>query len=214
MKRYILIAIILFTCQLSIYAQEIKTDIFGDLEYYNSSDNYIAKFKKDIFDALIFTDNKGNQISYDQQYINSQIDPHLYEENNKRKFFKRLIHQYIQEQNYIATYKVDIFGTVQFHDNKNNSQEIGKDIFGNPTYKETYNGKNYSINTDINGTIIYTFNNDKATLKKDIFEKWNYEDSRGNNASFNPNSFNQLRKRFGKDQDVLLSLVDLFIPNN
>lgn len=188
-----------------------ETDIFGDLRY--ESNGYRATLKKDIFDALTFSDSNGNEIVFEEKYLDSEYRQGLSNDKDaKAGFFRRLIHRYSPENGYRAKYSVDIFGTTVIEDNRGNKIEMGTDIFGNPTYKEKSGGVESSFSRSLNGTLEYRSGRESASLGKDIFNKWTYSDSSGNKFEFSPQTWSRLEKRFGSDENVFMFLVRELIP--
>ena len=132
----------------------------------------------------------------------------------KFDFFRYQLSKYNTEQNYKATYSVDIFDKVVISDNRGNELEIGKDLFGNRTYDETKsNGVKLSIRRDIFGHLEYKSDQFQATLKKDIFDKWIYADNTGNKLEFSVSTWIMLQNRYGNDEDVLRYLIHEFVLN-
>ena len=167
MKKYILLAFLLILAT-HIFSQNIQTDIFGNLSFESERDNYKAYLKKDIFDKLTFSDNKNNNIAFDKKYLQREYNISVNDKESVVIFFKDLIRDYRRESNYKASYEVDIFDKVIFKDNRKNSFEKGKDIFGNNEYNETINGVEVSIKRDLKGNLIYSSKSKNAKLEKNI----------------------------------------------
>lgn len=92
--------------------------------------------------------------------------------------------------------------------------EIGKDIFGNPTYDEMKNnGAKVTIRTDLFGNLEYKTDQIQATLKKDIFDKWIYGDNTGNKLEFSVSTWKILKHRYGNEEEILLYLIHEFVLN-
>lgn len=212
MKKYITLFLIIASV-LQLNAQEIRFDIFGNLQYVTRDRQYTASLKKDIFDNLIFTDNNSNEVRVMKRYLESSYGDYSADEGFLIGFFQGFISAYNHSTGYEATYDVDIFGNVKFEDNQNSSLEIGRDIFGNLTYKE--NGSNVTtiIRRDLLGDLEYRSANQRASLKKGLFNNWRYSDSSGNRFEFSNSSWQLLSELHGNEEDVLLFLIGNFLPN-
>ena len=197
-----------------LFSQRLENDIFGDPTYQSRDLQYQASLKKDIFSNLTFSDNKSNEVRFEKKYLDA-FYPNLLENTEaKFDFFRYQLSKYSNERNYKATYSVDIFDKVVISDNRGNELEIGKDIFGNPTYDEMKNnGAKVTIRTDLFGNLEYKTDQIQATLKKDIFDKWSYSDDSGNKFEFSISTWNLLQHRCGNDEEILLYLVHEFVLN-
>ncbi|GAB2552225.1 hypothetical protein [Rufibacter soli] len=211
MKKYPLI-LLLLALSLHLQAQRIQFDIFGDLQYASQDQRYTATLKKDIFGALIFSDNSNNTVTFNKEYLDLKFKGLLQDEEAKRDFFKSLIGENKVKKGYQASHVVDIFGNVVFQDNRNNKIEIGKDIFGNSTYEEKRSGVHISMKKDAFGNLEYTTNKEKAYLKKDIFNKWNYTDSSGNKFEFGAKAWARLTYLYSTEEDIFFYLINEFLP--
>lgn len=206
-KNLIFICIMLITLPLFAQRNRIETDIFDNLQYTSSDGKYKAELKEDIFDNLIFSDSNKNKITYKKEYLDSEYRGMPQNEKAKTDFFHRLIRQYRTENNYEASYSIDIMGTTIFKDNRGNQTKKGVDIFGNPTYEEKIDGVEMSIKRSINGALEYKSGKENATLRKNIFDKWCYEDSNGNKFEFGEKTWNSLIRRFKNDEGVFSFLI-------
>lgn len=192
-------------------AQKMETDIFNNLKYESREGDYQAYLKKNIFDDLIFSDNKDNVITLKNEYLKLEYR-HLPEDADaKFDLFRRLIFDYRNEANYTATYSVDIFGKIIIEDNRRRKVEIGKDIFGNETYDEINGDQKISIKRNLFGGLEYKVNKDEASLQKDIFNNWIYKDSQGNECKFSSETWNKLQKRYGTEEKIFYFLIDEFL---
>jgi hypothetical protein len=210
MKKYI-IFLLLSVISLQIQAQEIKVDIFGNLQYVSRDHRYQAFLKKDIFDNLIFSDNQNNKLRFKKDYIELNYNRTVDDEEVKRNLFRQHIDRYFYENGYKATYDIDIFGTIIMEDNLNQRIETGTDIFGKPTYEENRNGVKITIRRDLSGNLEYRAGAEKAQLKKDIFHNWGYTDSSGNKFEFSQLAWEGLFDLYGSEEEILLSLVENFL---
>lgn len=213
MKRYALLGVLLLL-SLYNYAQRIEVDILGNLVYDSQRQNYKASLKEDIFHNLIFTDSNNNEITYKEKYISIEYPKLLASKNEKVDFFSHLIDKYGYKRNYKASYSVDIFGKIAIEDNRGNKIEAGNDIFGNPSYEESHNGNQLSIKRDLTGCWQYRSGNHSASLRMDIFKKWNYTDSAGNKLELSENTWNMLMNRFGSEDNIFTYLIGTFLSDN
>ncbi|MFB9864762.1 hypothetical protein [Rufibacter immobilis] len=206
MKNYLFILLITIV-SLQVHGQRMHTDIFNDLQYESKGQKYKATLKKDIFDNLIFSDNNNNEITYTKKYLDLNHKGLITDEEAKLSFFGYFINRYSSGRDYKAKYDVDIFDKVIVEDNKNNRVEIGEDIFGNFTYEENRNNSKLSIKRDLSGNLEFNSEKEQASLRKDIFNKWSYKDSSGNNLEFSNKSWSKLMQRHGSDEEVFYYLV-------
>jgi len=210
MKNYFLI-ILLTIISLPTHAQRIRFDIFDNLEYESRELGYKAFLKKDIFDNLLFIDNQSNELTFMKKYLEINYANSLEQEENKVNFFRNLIDTYSFESGYKATYNVDILENVIIEDNRNSRIEIGRDIFGNTTYEDRTNNIRTTIRRDLFGNLEFRSGRDQANLKKDIFNRWRYTDSSGNDFRFSTSSWDKLLHLYISEEDVLYFLVDKFL---
>ncbi|MDN4753727.1 hypothetical protein QYZ87_04165 [Porphyromonadaceae bacterium W3.11] len=211
--KYTWLPLLLILCSTSVegLAQSIDVDIFGNLIYESIGREYTAKLEKNIFDDLIFSDNKGNEIILKKKYIKKKYGNIFDNQESKISLFRRMIKFHRGESDYRATYDIDIFDTMIIEDNRGRKVEMGRDIFGNETYDEVFNGKNYSMRRNLNGDLVYIVGDEEATLRKDIFDHWIYEDSLGNEFQFSKRTWARLIDRFGSEENIFDYLVYEFL---
>lgn len=212
MKKF-LVTMFMLSLAMPLFAQRgnIETDIFGDLRYETRDRSYNAALKKDIFDNLVFTDSRRNNIVFEKKYLDLEYPKVVGNPGARSDFFNNLVRRHRHDERYEAKYKVDIFGTVIIEDNRGNKTEIGTDIFGNAKYEERRNGHSMSVSRDLNGVLQYRSGGDSASLGKDIFGKWTYKDSSGNKFEFSDKAWYRLIRRFGGDEQVLIFLMDEYL---
>jgi hypothetical protein len=184
MKIFYVLLVLIFV-GINSYSQNIKTDIFDNLEYESKNGNYEAHLEDNIFDDLIFTDNNGNEISLKKKYLDLMYSDIFKDSDKKIDLFTRLI----SEHRHVKKYKV--------------SYTVG---FGDKIVIED-NGEEAIIDEGIRGELVYEFKNEEATLQKDIFNNWIYEDSRGNELKISSETWKGLIKRFGTKEKVLHHLT-------
>lgn len=197
-----------------IFSQKINTDVFGDLQYHSSRGNYKSSLEKNIFNDLIFSDNRGNKITLEYKYIKLKHPELLKNKGRKLNLFIDMIYTHRKDENYRATYSIDVLNEIVFEDNRNIKIEQGEDIFGNQFYKEHTNNVHSSIEKNLTGDWEYNSNTENATLKKDIFNVWKYNDSKGNKIEFNDTAWENLKKRFGKEIAIFQYLINNFLKND
>lgn len=198
------------TVALSVNAQGMETDIFNDLKYKSNSENYNASFKKNIFDDLIFSDNKGNVTTFKKDYLLKHNPDVLRNADAKANLFRQLIRDNRHDENYQITYSIDIMGTERVEDNRSFRSETRTDIFGHTQYKENEQNRTTTVNKELDGTLVYTTQEMNARVKKDIFDVWVYTDSRGHEIKLNARSWHELTHRQGDETTAFLFLIDLF----
>lgn len=183
-KIYVLLVLVFVG--INSYSQNIKTDIFDNLEYESKNGSYEAHFKKNIFNDLIFTDNNGNEISLMKKYIDLMY-PDIFKDSYKKiDLFTRLISEHRIVENYKASYTIG---------------------FGDKIVIEE-NGEEAIIDEGFRGELVYEIKNKEATLQKDIFNNWIYEDSRGNELKISSETWKGFIKRFGTKENVFHHLVN------
>ena len=212
MKRYF-IYLFLVAISLQLSAQQIKVDIFDDLEYQSENGQYKANLKKNIFDDLVFSDNNNNELTFRKKYLEIENKILLEDEEARIDFFRHLIRRYRSEEKYKASFSVNIFDDIVIEDNRNNKIKKGTDIFGHPVYEEKFNGVETTIKRDLSGNPEYKSGKEQATLKKDIFNKWIYQDSSGNKFEFSDQTWNSLMDQYGSDENILYFLINEFLYN-
>ncbi|QDH77928.1 hypothetical protein FKX85_02290 [Echinicola soli] len=207
MKRYLLFLAALLTQQLA-YGQLIERNFFGDLEYSSRNGEYKATLEKDVFDDLIYTDNQRNKVTFEKDYLHWEYGDMLENEREERMFLMDLVRQYRRESNYKATYEIDVFDNLIIEDNRDYKLEIGEDIFGNVTREESINGRKTSFTKEKNGGLVYESNNENASLRKDIFDRWIYEDSRENKLEFGKSTWDRLVNKYGDNEVIFSQLMN------
>lgn len=212
MRKYLALLIFSFV-SVTIFSQNIDTDIFGDLQYSSIRGDYKATLEKNIFDDLIFSDNKGNKITLENKYIQLKYPELLKNKERRLDFFIDVIYTHKEDRNYKATYSIDVFDKIIFKDNRNRKTEQGKDVFGNPFYEEQTSGKRVSIEKDLWGNWKYKSDNEFATLEKDIFDTWKYEDSKGNELEFKNKTWQNLKQQHRTEMNVFQYLINQFLMN-
>lgn len=209
MKKYsLLLVLLLGTIYIFAQSNNIEKDIFGDLQYSSNDRGYTAKLKKDIFDNLIFSDNLNNEITLEKKYLDTEFPGILQNERIKRRLMSNLIRENRNDRGYRAKYQIDIFGKLIIEDNRGYKLEKDKDIFGNDSFEENINGVKTSMKRNFFGGLDYSFGNEKASLKKDIFSKWVYEDSLGNKIEFGKQWWDTLIRRYRNDEGIFLHFID------
>ncbi|QXP52540.1 hypothetical protein H0I25_13920 [Cellulophaga sp. HaHa_2_95] len=210
MTKYIRFLIIM-GMSIQGFTQNIERDIFHNLKHESANGSYTSYLEKNIFNDLIFSDNRGNEITLEKKYIAIEYGDVLKNAEAEIAIFKSMIHEHRQDKDYKAKFSVDIFNKIIIEDNRNRKVEIGKDIKGNETYKEENNGVHRSMQTRFNGVIEYKGENKEATLQKDIFNKWIYKDSHGNEFKFSKKTWDKLKNKFGTEENIFNHLIFEFL---
>ncbi len=200
-------------CSLSVvFAQHgrVETDIFGNLDYISKDGKYTATLEKNIFDDLTFTDSKNNEVVYEKKYLDRTYPGIRQNKKMKTDIFYELLRQNRKSEGYRAKYQIDIFNKLIIEDNRGYKLEEGKDIFGHDSFEEEINGEKISVKRNIHGDLEFTSGKDKASLKKDIFDKWIYEDSIGNRFQFGERTWTRLIRKFRTDENIFRILIDQY----
>lgn len=201
----LLIFILTFT---GVSAQRLETDIFGNLAYSSPDRDYKALLAKNIFDDLVFTDNRDNKISYKKKYLDKMFPGIRGSKAQQTELMWSLLRENAHNSKYVANYKIDIFDKVIIEDNRGYKLVQGVDIFGHQNIEEQFDGIKTSIKRNLQGYLEASVDQEKASLKKDVFDKWGYEDSLGNRFQFGAQTWKQLMHRFGSDDRVFQFLLE------
>lgn len=210
MKNYLLL-LLLIVLNHQVEAQRIEYDIFNNLEYESKEKDYSAYLKKDVFDNIIFSDSNGNELTFHEDYLEQEYENLVGDKEQEMDFFRYLIYRYRFESGYKASFDINISNEVIIEDNRNNRIEFGTDIFGYPTYEEKRNETEISIKRNVSGSLEYKSGKEQAFLKKDIFGKWNYSDSSGNEFEFGKPAWRMLKKTYVSEENILLFLLKNFL---
>ena len=198
MRPY-LIFLLFMVVSIQGFTQKIETDIFGDLKYVSTDGLYKAYLKKNIFDDLVFSDSNGNEVNLLKTYIRLEYGDLLKNAELKLDVFNDLIQEFCQEKNYRATYSVDILNKIVIKEKRN--REVGTGA----------NGSYGIIQRDMLGVFEYKADNENATLRKDIFNNWEYKDSSGNVLTISNVTWNKLLNKFGTEENVFRHLIYEFL---
>ncbi|WP_165041134.1 hypothetical protein [Dysgonomonas sp. ZJ709] len=113
--------------------ESYKIDIFGALQY-QGNDGLNASLSKDVFDNKIYQDSRGNKVSYSKEFW-----PEIYADfhGDEINILYWLLDRFWKIERYQEEYSVDIFDSLKFKNNKNNSASLSKDVFDNKVYKDS-----------------------------------------------------------------------------
>jgi len=169
-----------------------------------------STLKKDIFDALIFTDSKQNKITYEKKFIDLKFPGILNDKSRKTDMLMDLVRQNLDNQKYVAKYGVTIFDKVLIEDNRGYRLEQDIDLFVRPGQNQGGNNpsKYARVKKDAYGNLSLRDGRETASLFKDNRGHWSYEDSLGNRFDFGRKTWNQLSRRYRSNEDIFLSIVD------
>ena len=208
-------------------SMELRRNIMGEWEY--SSNDFRATLGKDIFENVVYKDNRGNRVTYSKEFINkiTRGEKHGAGENMETHLFLGLTKDVGRKRNYSEEYSVNIFGDIEYKnsdgrritikkdmfrgfeykDNQGMSLSIRRDIFGNLEMEDN-NGNKWSIERDIFGDLRFRYDfKECATLKKDIFDEVEYQDNKGNKIKYSKSVWEQMVKRHGNDEKVFSMLL-------
>ena len=209
MKKIIVILVLVLSSGL-LFAQRgtVDTDIFGAFQFKSTDGQYKASLEKNIFDDLVFTDSRNNKLHYEKKYLD-KVEPGLRGDKEAQVWMlKRLVRENRRHSDYKATFKVDIFDKIIIEDSKGYKLEEGKDIFGNVHIEEQMNSSKSQLKRNLHGGLEYTENKNKASLAKDIFDRWVYKDSFGNEIQYGKETWKRVIERYGTDEKFFWELLD------
>ncbi|GHE49176.1 type 2 periplasmic-binding domain-containing protein [Sphingobacterium griseoflavum] len=200
---------------LSVLAQhrEIDTDIFGNLNYRAADGRYSANLQNNIFDDLIYTDNRNNTVTFEKKYIMRELAGLLRDKKQRLDLFIDLIRQNRRMDGYVAKYRIDIFDHVIIEDNNGYKFERGEDIFGHQHIHEQGNGMEIRVRKSLNGTLQFSSGAKQASVRNEGVDKRRYEDSMGNDIAFGGKTWARLVERYGSEEQVFVWLLGHFFEN-
>lgn len=207
-KLIIILALVLSSSMLFAQRGTVDTDIFGNLQFKSMNGQYEANLEKNIFDDLIFTDSRKNRLEFEKKYLDKMELGIRGDKDAQVRMLKKLVRENKRNSDYRATFKVDIFDKIIIEDNKGYKLEEGKDIFGHINIEEQVNGSKSEFKRNLHGDLEYTRERNSASLKKDIFDKWIYKDSYGNEIQFGKETWNRVLKQYGSDEAFFWKLID------
>lgn len=208
MNKLLLFLMMLISTQYSFgQLGTVKNNFFGHLEFNSADGRYTATLEKNFFNGLEFSDNARNTVTFEKKYLDRHMSGILSDNEMKVDFLKYLVRKYIRESGYRASHEIDILGKEIFEDNRGNSVESGVDIFGHEYYAEEGENGSISIKRNLDKSLTYTRNKFTATLKKDIFGVWVYNDNESGKIEFNQAAWNKMLERHRNERSILLFLV-------
>lgn len=147
--KSILVAILLTTFALDMNAQVNSsfTKGFNDELVYQVN-GYKAIVKNDIFESLIFSDNQGNKVSYNKEFLRYIADNDLDIDKHKPLLLNYLIRKFQNTKNFTEKYEVTIMEELKYTNNKKQQASLRIDIFDNLIYKDNQ-GNQLKISEDI-----------------------------------------------------------------
>lgn len=188
--------------------RQIQEDIFGNLESISNDKSYKAKLERNIFDDLVFTDSKNNKLHFEKKYLEREFPGVLADKKKQSEMLTRLIRENRRQSSYSAKFSIDIFDNLIIEDNQGYKLKRGTDIFGNENVVEEYGGTKTSFKRTLNGGLEYIDGTEKASLSKDIFDRWIYKDSFGNEIQFGKSSWERILRRYHSEESVFNGLLD------
>ncbi|WP_144062692.1 hypothetical protein [Sphingobacterium paucimobilis] len=207
-KLIIVLALVLSSSLLFAQRGTVDTDIFGNLQFKSIDGKYKASLEKNIFDDLVFTDSRNNKLHYEKKYLD-KMEPGLRgDKEAQAHMLRRLVRENKRSSEYKATFKIDIFDKTIIEDNKGYKLEEGKDIFGNTNIQEQSSGRKSVFKRNLRGGLEYTEGRNTASLEKDIFDRWLYKDSFGNEIQFSKETWKRVLQQYGSDEKFFWDLLD------
>lgn len=208
MKYFYFFSVFFF---INFHAQEIKKDIFNNYEFCRKDKKFCANLKKDIFDNIIYTDDKKNTITYNRKYV-AKYFPELFKnESITVDFFAGLLEEFKYYKNYSRTHEIDIFDKEIVEDNRHFKSVYYKDIHGKYQYEENFNNSKTTLSEDFNGNIVYKNGNIWAKLEKNFQGNWKFSDKSGTNMEFSKETWNLLLQKFGDKSKIANYLISTFL---
>lgn len=206
--KVLILSITLFAIA-SANAQRIEADYKNNLTYFHFG--YSAKLEKSFFGGLVFSDNRGNKIEYSKEYLLQEYPNLLDHEEAQREFLLYQISRYKYDGGYEAGFKVDFSGRVIIEDNRGNKVEYSTDFFGNKVFEDKSRGIKRTIGKDILDTYNYKSGRESASLKKNIFDRWEYVDSEKNRVEISSNTWAKYLAEFRSEEAVFLYLINQYL---
>lgn len=207
-KLLVILALVLSSSLLLAQRGTVDTDIFGNLQFKSIDGDYKASLEKNIFDDLVFTDSRKNKLHYEKKYLD-KMEPGLRGDKEAQvRMLKKLVRENNRHSGYTATFKIDIFDKTIIEDNKGYKLEEGKDIFGNTDIKEQVKGAKTTFKRNLRGGLEYTEGKNTASLEKDIFDRWLYKDSFGNEIQLGKETWKRVLEQYGTDEKFFWDLLD------
>ncbi|MFD2555773.1 hypothetical protein [Sphingobacterium tabacisoli] len=207
-KLIVILALVLSSGLLFAQRGTVDTDIFGNLQFKSVDGQYKASLEKNIFDDLVFTDSRKNKLHYEKKYLD-KMEPGLRgDKEAQARMLRRLVRENKRSSEYKATFKIDIFDKTIIEDNKGYKLEESKDIFGNTNIQEQSSGRKSVFKRNFKGGLEYTEGEKTASLGKDIFDRWLYKDSFGNEIQFSKETWKRVLEQYGTDEKFFWDLLD------
>lgn len=207
-KLIIILALVLSSSLLFAQRGTVDTDIFGNLQFKSIDGQYKASLEKNIFDDLVFTDSRKNKLHYEKKYLD-KMEPGLRgDKEAQARMLRRLVRENNRHSGYTATFKIDIFDKMIIEDNKGYKLEESKDIFGNTNIQEQVGGTKSVFKRNMRGGLEYKEGEKTASLGQDIFDRWLYKDSFGNEIQFGKETWKRVLEQYGTDEKFFWELLD------
>lgn len=147
--KSIFITIILAAFAFNTHAQVKSSFTRGfNNELVYQVNGYKATIKNDIFESLIFSDNKGNKVTYNKEYLRYIAENDLDIDQQKPFLLEFLIHKFQNTKNFTEKYEVTIMDELKYSNNKSQYASLKTDIFDNLIYKDSQ-GNQLKISEDI-----------------------------------------------------------------
>ncbi|WP_215224501.1 hypothetical protein [Echinicola shivajiensis] len=202
MKKYWIFVLLFIGVSKLAIGQSIQRDFFGDLEYVSRNGDFKAKLDRDVFKSLVYTDDNGNKVTFEKEYLDEIYGDILKTEEEERDFLLNLVRKYKREEGYVVKYTIDVFDRMVIEDNRENKLVEGKDVHGNYIREEKRNGRRIYVKKELDGGLLLEMDKEKASLRKNIFDKWVYQDSRGNKLEFSGATWKALNDRYGNNEEI------------
>ena len=166
----------------------------GELEY--SSNEFRATLGKDIFENVIYKDNRGNKVTYSKEFLGKlRRGGHKGDSDVEEFLLLGLAKDVGKKKNYTEEYTVDIFGNVEYKNSEGRRVSIKKDMFDGFEYKDNQ-GVSLSIRKDIFDHVqVNDGRGNNVDIGRDIFGDLQVKDNKGNKWSVERDIFGDLKFR-------------------
>jgi len=171
--------------------------LFSELIHkYRDRRNVHDTLGKDIFENVIYKDNRGNKVTYSKEFLGKlRKGRHRGDRNIEEFLLLGLAKDVGKKRNYTEEYTVDIFGNVEYKNSEGRRVSIKKDMFDSFEYKDNQ-GVSLSIRKDIFDHVqVNDGRGNKVDVGRDIFGDLQVKDNKGNKWSVERDIFGDLKFR-------------------
>lgn len=185
------------------FSKEYWTDILQDfrqdetkiftwmINIYDGLSGYKEQYKIDIFGYQQYESNKRGKASLKKDVFDAWIytDSRNNEINFSKEYWAELISDFEQNEKRAFVWLMRTCANLS-----NYKEKYKIDVFGYQQYENNQR--------------------EKASLKKDVFDKMIYEDSKGNKIEFAENQWKKELRRYHSDKKVFMNLIQRYLFND